>query len=148
MKLKDYKHMLIRPFIVYADFESSLVKINDPAGDLLSKHVVNSACYDFVCSFDARRNDGPHIFHGVDCVKDMIRALHAKAVECVAEMRKNKRMVITETRQKKHDRCKSCYLCKKPFTGKNWKVRGHDHLTGNYRGAAQNSGNINCFHSR
>ena len=100
MKLKDSKHMLIRPFIVYADFESSLVKVNDPTGKLLSKHVVNSACYYFVCSFAARRNDGPHSFHGVDCVKDMTRALHSKAVECVAEMRKNKRMVTTETQQK------------------------------------------------
>ena len=51
---KNFKNMLERPFVVYADFESSLI----PTGlkDKTHKHVPNSASCYFVCTLDSSRN--------------------------------------------------------------------------------------------
>jgi hypothetical protein len=54
MMFKNFKNMLERPFIVYADTECTLEKTNDE--HKLSKHVGNSVCYYFVCTFDNSRN--------------------------------------------------------------------------------------------
>ena len=53
MAFTNYKNLLERPFIVYADFESSLI----PTGDKVKTHLhkANSACCYFVCTFDSSR---------------------------------------------------------------------------------------------
>ena len=60
MKFKNHKNKLMRPFIVYADCESTLQNYNDLSKtdnfERLQKHVVNSCCYYFVCEFDKSRN--------------------------------------------------------------------------------------------
>ena len=41
-----------------------------------------------------------------------------------------------------HNKQKICYICKKEFDKKNYKVRDHCHYTGKYRGAAHNICNL------
>ena len=43
MKFKNYKNMLQRPFICYADFECSIIPNKDP--NTIAKHVANSAMF-------------------------------------------------------------------------------------------------------
>jgi hypothetical protein len=50
MKFKNFKNMLERPFIVYADFECSLIPTD--MSDKIAQHEPNSACAYFVCTFD------------------------------------------------------------------------------------------------
>ena len=50
MKFENHKNMLERPYIVYADCESTLEKVDIQLGDntsLLHKHKVNSCCLIF-----------------------------------------------------------------------------------------------------
>ena len=54
MKFKNFKNMLERPFIVYADFECSLIPTD--MSDKIAKHEPNSASAYFVCTFDNSRN--------------------------------------------------------------------------------------------
>ena len=55
---------------------------------------------------------------------------------------------MTEEDKQKFDETRECYICKKPFTteqeqNKNQrKVRDHNHLTGEFRGAAHSFCNI------
>jgi len=60
-------------------------------------------------------------------------------------------MTMTE-QQTEDDECATCcHICKKPGfskTGKNKKVRNHDHRTGRFRGAAHNKCKINYFSNR
>ncbi len=61
--------MLERPYIVYADCESTLEKVNIKLGDntqLLHKHKVNSCCFNFVCTFDSSKNT-LETFEGETC---------------------------------------------------------------------------------
>ena len=41
-----------------------------------------------------------------------------------------------------HNEQEICYICKKEFDEKNYKVRDHCHYTGKYRGAAHNICNL------
>ena len=58
-----------------------------------------------------------------------------------------KKMMIPLTTAEKiyHSKQKICYICKEEFNNnekKNYKVRGHCHYTGKYRGAAHNACNL------
>ena len=43
---------------------------------------------------------------------------------------------------KLHIKATDCCIYYKPFTGNNYKVHDHNHLTGEYRGAAHNKCNL------
>ena len=73
MKCKNYKDMLTRPFIVYADFEASLVKTHRTDGKS-HRRGPNSVGIHLVCTFDETRNEY-HEFNGIDCVVHIIKKL-------------------------------------------------------------------------
>jgi hypothetical protein len=55
---------------------------------------------------------------------------------------------MTEQDAEDHECATHCHICKKSGfskTGKNKKVRDHDHRTGQFRGAAHNKCNINYY---
>ena len=55
---------------------------------------------------------------------------------------KKKMIPLTIKEEIDHNKQKICYICKKEFDKKTYKVRDHCHYTGKYRGAAQNICNL------
>ena len=60
---------------------------------------------------------------------------------------KKKMIPLTKTEEKRHNKQKLCYICKKEFNTdnidkKHHKVKSHCHYTGKYRGAAHNICNL------
>jgi hypothetical protein len=145
MKFKNYKNMLERPFIVYADFECSLIPTD--MADKIARHEPNSACAYFVCTFDSSRNK-LYKFEGRDCVINMIEQLRLLGTRCVKEQQKNEEIIMTKEDHKNFNSATRCYICNEEFTFKNFKVKDHCHRTGAYRGAAHNACNINYFTNR
>jgi hypothetical protein len=145
MKFKSFKNMLERPFIVYCDFECSLIPTN--MSDKIAQHEPNSAAAYFVCTFDNTRNQY-YKFEGKDCVQNMLEQLRLLGSRCVKEQQENTKMELTEQDKRNHFRAKTCYICEGAFTESNKTVRDHCHRTGNYRGAAHNACNINYFINR
>lgn len=145
MKFTNHKNMMERPFIVYADFECSLIPTE--SAEKIAFHEPNSACCYFVCTFDSSRNK-LYKFIGRDCVINMVEQLRTLANRCVREMQKNERMTMTEDDKQNFKSATLCSICNKPFTETNMKVRDHCHRTGKYRGAAHNACNINYFTNR
>ena len=145
MKFKSHKHMLERPFIVYRDFECSLIPTD--TSDKIALHAPNSAAAYFVCTFDHNRNQY-YKFEGRDCVQNMLEQLRLLATRCVKEQQENTKMELTADDVKDFKRAKVCSICGGAFTESNKKVRDHCHRTGNYRGAAHNACNINYFNNR
>jgi hypothetical protein len=70
MKFENHKNKLERPFIIYADTESTLKKTDDDKK--VHEHIVNSCCFYFVCTFDSSRNE-LFTYEGENCLKDMIQ---------------------------------------------------------------------------
>ena len=108
MKFKKHKNKLERPFIVYADLEGTLIKIVDI--EKLAMHKANSACFYFVCTFDNSRNRLWH-YVGEDCVYQMIIELNKLAEECIAEMKENKRMIMTPEDEIDFANSEFCHIC-------------------------------------
>jgi len=98
MKFYNYKNKIERPFVVYMDCEASLIPMeirdNEKNTKLLNKHVINSCCFYFVCSFDSSRNK-LYDFRGSNCLSDMIKQLYNIANACILEMKQNERMIMT-----------------------------------------------------
>ncbi len=145
MRFKNYKDTMERPFMVYADWECSLLKTHEEGKT--HRHKANSCGFYFLCTFDASRNKY-YEFKGDDCTTEMILKLKEIAKDCIAEMRKNTEMYLTKEEDVTHIEATQCVLCNEDFTVSNAKVRDHDHRTGEYRGACHNKCNINYFQNR
>ena len=174
MKFTNHKNKLMRPYIVYADTECSLIPSDDdPLGrnpsehgvrhdpNKLATHVPNSACIYFVCNYDETQNK-QMIWYGENCIYDMVMELYKIAEECIAKMRVNTEMELTRDDKSDFYNSKTCHICGCEFKdndplGRNPsahgvrhepRVRDHDHRTGKYRGAAHSKCNINYFANR
>ncbi len=146
MFFKNHKDKMERPFMVYADWECSLIKTHEEGKT--HRHVANSCAFYFVCTFDETRNQYL-TFEGPKCTVEMIKALQELAADCIKEMRQNTKMCLTTEEESRHRATETCMLCNEGFGEKGRaKVRDHDHRTGDYRGACHNACNINYFSNR
>jgi hypothetical protein len=74
MKFKNFKNTIERPYMIYADLESTLIKTGNTK-NIVQEHKPNSCCYYFVCSFDSSRNE-LLTFEGENCVEEMIISMY------------------------------------------------------------------------
>lgn len=105
MKFESYRNMLERLFIVYCDFECSLIPTD--MSDKIAKHTPNSAASYFVCTVDSSRNQY-YKFEGMDCVQNMIEQLRLLAARCVEEQQENANMTLTEQDTRNSFKAKTC----------------------------------------
>jgi hypothetical protein len=115
MKNQNHKNKLRIPFIVYADCECTLQATNGPKQ--IHKHIPNSCCYYFVCSFDNSRNELKE-FVGDNCIVDMIKSLITLSKACIKEMKQNATMIFGKQEADKFKRETTCYICNFTFTQK------------------------------
>jgi hypothetical protein len=92
MKFKNFKNMLERPFIVYCDFECSLIPTD--MSDKIAKHEPNSAAAYFVCTFDSSRNQN-YKFRGRNSVINLMEQLRLLASMCKKEQQQNEQVKLT-----------------------------------------------------
>ena len=79
---------------------------------------------------------------GKEVISHFIESLQDLEEELIPYMKEIKPMQLTGEEWQNHKNAESCYMCSKPFTEENYKVRDHDHATGEYRGAAHRSCNL------
>ena len=150
MKFKNHKNKLERPYIVYADCESTLEKLDvnsDKKSQLLHKHTVNSCCFYFVCTFDSSKNM-LKTFEGDNCIEDMVVELADLSNTCIEEMKQNEKLQMNREDNKNFYSSTHCSICNECFKEGETKCRDHDHRTGKFRGATHQKCNINYFNNR
>lgn len=155
LKFKNTHHQYRIPIVIYADFESSLIPVENvdpdaPDSGKYQKHEPNSYCllvkstlsYEHLQHYDIPTK--PKLYRGEQAAKRFVDDLYDIAEKVstlysyIVPMEN-----LTDLQELCHQMEDICYLCKKDFTEDNIKVRDHDHLTGAYRGAACNACNIN-----
>ena len=114
MQFDNYKDILTRSFIVYADFEASLIETHRKYGNT-HRHVPNSAGNHLVCTFDEARNEY-HEFNGTDCVVQILKKLQELSDMCTAEKRINQQMILTREGKTNFNKSKTCYICNAEHT--------------------------------
>ena len=146
IKYNQGEKSLELPFIIYADLECLLKKIdtcyNNP--DLLSttkinQHIPSGYSIYTNCSFD-KSNNKLSYYRGEDCMKRFCKDLKDHATKII-DFKKKTMIPLTKEEEDNYNKENTCYICKKDFNN-DAKVRDHCHFTGKYRGAAHNTCNL------
>ncbi|XP_057329894.1 uncharacterized protein LOC130670501 [Microplitis mediator] len=128
------------PFVVYADLECTL----EPQGDDdIQKHVPHSIAFYRHCNYDNNLSK-IEINRSSDCVKWFVNKLENFAFEVEQYLNNPVPMEpLDKQQQKSHDRSTVCHICEKTIASYKEKCYDHCHFTGNYRGPAHISCNLN-----
>src|SRR6266581_4500141 len=150
IKFRNLKNTLDVPFVIYADFESILIPLeidttNNSQTTKTHEHKPCSYGYKVVCKLDDKLSVPYKTYKGEDCIEMFFKSLFDEAdriTDCKNKFRNVSDMIITEKQLKEYKFTDYCYACKKRFTGENYKVKDHCHVTGLYRGPACNKCNL------
>ena len=142
IKYNSGEKSLELPFIIYADLECLLKKIDTcyNNADLssttkINQHIPSGYSIYTNCSFDKSDNKLSY-YRGEDCMKRFCRDLKDHATKIIG-FKKKTMIPLTKEEDDDCNKENNCYICKKDFN--NDKVRDHCHFTSKYRGAAHNT---------
>lgn len=142
-KFKKWGNSQRHPYVIYADIESVLNK-TDKKGKM-EEHIPIAFGCKLVASPDLKYPALPQdykVFHGRTSVIDGINQIQKWAKEIYDWMQKYSHVpvIMTDAQMKEYGETADCYMCHRKFDKnsdpKFKKVIEHDHLTGQYRGAA------------
>ena len=148
LKYNQGEKSMKAPFIIYADLESLLEKMNTCHNNpeklsttKINKHTPSGYSLFTQCSFDTTKNKLDYYrgkkFFCLDLGEHLIKIINYEKKEMIPLTKQEKRANRTSRR---------CYICKKKFStddkNKKYKIRDHCHYTGKYRGAAHGICNL------
>ena len=150
IKFKNYFKQLAVPFKIYADFESLLkgVKCGDnnitSCTEKYQDHIPCSFAYKVVYT-DSTFIKKAALYRGKNSVYIFIEAILEEHYYCQKIIKKHfsESLVISAKDEGGFQLINISWICDKLFDAGDNKVRDHCHITGNYRGSAYWSCNIN-----
>ena len=99
--------------------------------------------YKVVC-IDDRFTKRIFVYRGENAADEFIKAIKEyKYCKIVMNKHFNKNLIMSEKEEYLFQQSNSCWICKKLIDNDEEKVRGHCHVTGQFRGAAHWDCNIN-----
>ena len=139
MSFKAVKNCFPVPFVLYADFESFIVKNEDGT----DHHEPSGFACLRVSNFDFLNNEKVYTYSGPGVMSHFFQHVR-KEQELVSEilMEQVPMTHLTEQQKLDYDTASVCGTCKEEFSKGNWKVKHHCHVTGNFLGATCNSCNL------
>ena len=133
-------------FIIYADLECLLEKMNTSHNNpekssttKINKHTPSGYSLFTHCLFDTTKNKLDY-YRGKNCMKNFCLDLREHATKII-NYEKKEMIPLTKKEEKKHNKQKVCYICKKRFSTDDNNKKYHKD-TEKYRGAAHDIGNL------
>ncbi|KAF4529360.1 hypothetical protein B566_EDAN017372 [Ephemera danica] len=153
IEFKNVEHSEKVPIVIYADFESYLPKVegcvNNPeksSTTVVQEHIPISYGFYVVSTLPPEVMKGIPLdyqtFEGKNAAKHFLETLEDISKKSSKIYRRKEPMNLTRDEWRDFHRSNACYMCQKPFTEEDYKVRDHCHITGKYRGASHNSCNL------
>ena len=120
------------PFIIYADLECLLEKMNtcynnpdESSTTEINKHTPSGYLLFMHCSFDKTKTKLDY-YRDEDCMKKFCKDLREHTTKII-NYDKKKMIPLTIKEEIDYNKQKICYIYKKEFDKKNCKVRDHCH---------------------
>ena len=133
------------PYIIYADIESLIKKINFSTTKI-GEHIPCGYSMSTIWAFDYIENKQT-LYCGKDCMKTFCESLREHPQNKI-DFENNKMLPLTKEELKSHQNAKVCSICGKKILKKlskcinYWKVRDHCHYTGKYRSTVHSICNL------
>ena len=152
LHFKNHNKQIPIPFVAYADFECFTKPMNtccpnpeDSYNYNYQKHEPSGFCIFIKGVVDKRIK--PITYTKKEEDEDIAKIFVEKISEATRGIyndfyRRRKPLKLTQDEQKSFGKAKFCHICNKELLKD--KVRDHCHFTGQYRGAAHNSCNLQC----
>ena len=144
------------PFIVYADLECLLEKVqsfpNNPQSshtERKGEHESSEYAQSLICSFDDTKNKS-YFYREKDCIEKYCKDLKERGMEII-NFKKKEMKPLTNKEIKSYEKQKVWHICEKKFCYDKskkseynlyHKVRDHCHYIGNFIAAAHNIFNL------
>ncbi|XP_071444738.1 uncharacterized protein [Hetaerina americana] len=131
------------PFVVYADFECMLTKVepldNHSNTKACQKHEVISFCMLLVSS--SGNMFEPELYRGPEAVQVFLQKLRETSLYVQGIYNNKTPITMTQEDISNFETARTCHICGKDLDSV--PVRDHDHVSGKFRGAAHKSCNAN-----
>ena len=149
-KFRHYENQMKSPYVIYADTESIIEPTTTPTTNSTtqsSEHVPCSFFYIVV------RSDGEvtnmSLYCGEDCMDVFFQQLDRELEKIRNDLKNIRPLEMTPADWCRYRAADLCWVCDGPFRPYKegdihglWKVKDHDHITGEYRGAAHSKCNL------
>ena len=151
LKFENFHKQQAMPFVIYADFESILEKVQgcQPNDDKsftkeYQRHTDCGYGYKLVCCYDDKYTKPVQIYRGEKAVYKFMEKMLEEVGYCKKVIRKhfNKPLKMTKYDEEEFQKAKACHICDKQYTDDDIRVRDHCHITGKYRGSAHQDCNL------
>ena len=145
LKFENFHKQQQVPFVIYADFESILEKIQGckPYDEksytqAYQKHTDCSYGYKVICCYDDNYSKTINIYRGEKAVYKFMEKMLEEVDYCknIIKMNLNKKLEMTDDDENKFKNTIVCHICNKQYTKKDIKVRYHCPITTKYIGSA------------
>ena len=152
LKFNNFHKQLPVPFVIYADFEAIMKKVqgckqNEEMEKEKEKrsytetYQTHEDCgygYKVVCCYKKKYSKPIQTYRGENAVYKFMEKMLEEVEYCKAVIKKrfNKPLVMTEDDEMRFKLMDKCHICNKRYTNKDVQVRDHCHITGKFRGSA------------
>ena len=150
IQFKNYKHLLKCPYVIYADTESIIRPILTCAEERNTvKDNVHQGCS---FAYNVVRSDGTlmmkRLYRGEDAMEHFFKSLEQDLADIRDDLKNIRKINMTDEDTRNYKHADTCWICNGSFKlyvkgdkSGLWKVRDHDHITGEFRGAAHSTCN-------
>ena len=148
LKFNNHHKQLSVPFVIYADFEAILKKLEKEQTDndesyteKFQQHIDCGSAYKLVCCYDEKYSKPLNIYRGEKAVYKFLEKMLNEVEYCkdIIKREFNKPLKMTDDDELSFKLEEKCHICD---TDKDIRVRDHCHIIGKYRGSAHQDCNL------
>ena len=151
LKFNNYHKQQPTPFVIYADIEALLQKVergqpdsNESYTEKFQRHVDCGSAYKVVCCYDDKYSKDICIYRGENAVYKFLEQMLEEVNYCkdIVKREFNKPLKMTDDDELSFRLEDKCHICGEKYTDKDVRVRDHCHITGKFRGSAHQECNL------
>ena len=150
IQFKNIQNMMKAPYVIYADTEAIIKPTASSTTDSNTVQTSEHVPCSFACT--VVRSDGQVtsecLYRGEDAMDVFFDWLEQELENIREDLKHIRPLRMTEEEQEAHNNTGKCWICDGPFKPYKdgdchglWKVKDHDHITGEYRGPAHSKCN-------